>query len=173
VVILAKRPLVALEARWGLIPSWFEGVSPKDWKAATFNARIEDARAKPTFRQIWRHGRCLVPVDGFYEWSGAKGARQPHFFHSARNEPTLFLAGLASRWRDLLTCTIMTRAATGAMGGVHDRMPVILNVDEQEAWLGSSDEVAALGSEVMLTHHPVAPFGLLDDGPELIERMSG
>lgn len=173
VVILAKRPLVAMEARWSLIPSWFDGVRAKDWKAATFNARIEDARDKPTFRQVWRHGRCLVPVGGFYEWSGPKGARQPHFFRPAGNEANLYLAGLASRWCDLLTCTIMTRAATEAMGGLHDRMPIILNADEQEAWLGRSDEVAALGSEAMLAHHSIAPFGLHDDGPELIERVSG
>ena len=173
VVILAKTPLIAMEARWGLIPSWFEGASPKDWKATTFNARIEDARDKPTFRQVWRHGRCLVPVGGFYEWSGRKGARQPHFFHPAGNEANLYLAGLASRWRDLLTCTILTRAATGAMSVLHDRMPVILNADEREAWLGSSDDVAALGAGAVLAHQPVAPFGLQDDGPALIEALEG
>ena len=169
VVILAKRPLMAMEARWGLIPSWFDGSAPRDWKAATFNARIEDAREKPTFRQVWRHGRCLVPVGGFYEWSGPKGARRPHFFHPAGNEANLFLAGLASRWRDLLTCTIMTRAATDAMGGLHDRMPVALNVDERDAWLSGADDVADHGALVALDHRAVAPFGLNDDGPELIE----
>ena len=66
----------------------------------------------------------------------------------------------------------MTRAATEAMGGLHDRMPVILNSDEQEAWLGGSDEVASLGAGATLAHHSVAPFGLHDDGPELIERVS-
>jgi len=112
--ILAKSPLIAMEARWGLIPSWFGGDSPKAWKAATFNARIEDAREKPAFRQVWRHGRCLVPVGGFYEWSGPRGARQPHFFSPAGNEANLYLAGLASRWRDLLTCTVLTRKANGS-----------------------------------------------------------
>lgn len=171
VVILAKVPLVAMEARWGLIPSWFGGESPKDWKAASFNARIEDAREKRTFRQVWRHGRCLIPMAGFYEWSGPKGARQPHFFHPAGNEANLCVAGLASRWRDLLTCTIMTRAATEAMAGLHDRMPVILNFDEQEAWLEGADEVETLGTGARLAHHAVTPFGLRDDGPELVEPM--
>ncbi|WP_233093057.1 SOS response-associated peptidase family protein [Paracoccus sp. IB05] len=50
----------------------------------------------------------MIPVGGFYEWTGAKGRRQPHFIRSAGNEETLFLAGLASRWRNLLTCTIQT-----------------------------------------------------------------
>ncbi|MFC5737482.1 SOS response-associated peptidase [Sinirhodobacter huangdaonensis] len=170
VVILAKHPLTALTARWGLIPSWFAGNDPKDWKATTFNARIEDAEHKPTFRQVWRHGRCLVPVGGFYEWTGPKGHRQPHFFRSAGNEEDLFLAGLASRWHDLLTCTIMTRAATDAMAGLHDRMPVILNADEREAWLGNSDG-AGLGDGARLVHHPVRSFSMHDDGPELIEAI--
>lgn len=172
VVILAKEPLTALTARWGLIPSWFEGSEAKDWKAATFNARIEEAREKPTFRQVWRHGRCLIPVAAFYEWSGPKGARQPHVFLSAGNDENLYLAGLASRWRGLLTCTIMTRAATDAMAGLHDRMPVILNADERGEWLGGSDDLS-IGAGALLSHHRVAPFGLRDDGPELIEAIAG
>ena len=103
VLILAKDPLEAMFARWWLIPSWFDGDTPKDWKATTFNARIEEAKEKPTFRQVWRHGRCLIPVGGFYEWTGPKGHRQPHIFRSAGNEENLYLAGLASRWRDLST----------------------------------------------------------------------
>jgi len=170
VVILAKQPLTALTARWGLIPSWFDGNAPKDWRASTFNARIEDAQHKPTFRQVWRHGRCLIPVGGFYEWTGPKGQRQPYFFRAAGNEENLFLAGLASRWHSLLTCTILTRAATEAMAGLHDRMPVILNADERESWLGGSDG-AGLGGGAKLTHYPVRPFGTDDDGPELIEAM--
>lgn len=170
VVILAKHPLTAFTARWGLIPSWFSGDAPKDWKAATFNARIEDAPTKPTFRQVWRHGRCLIPVGGFYEWTGPKGRRQPHFFRSAGNEENLFLAGLASRWHDLLTCTIMTRAATDAMAGLHERMPVILNADEREAWLGGSNS-EGLGDDARLEHHSVRPFSMRDDGPELIEAI--
>lgn len=172
VIILAKQPLIALRARWGLIPSWFEGNTPQEWKAATFNARIENAQDKPTFRQIWRHGRCLIPVGGFYEWTGPRGNRQPHFFRAAGNEENLCLAGLASRWHSLLTCTIMTRAATEAMAGLHDRMPVILSTEEQRAWLGGSDD-ARLGTDARLAHYPVRPFATVDDGPELIEALEG
>lgn len=170
VTILAKKPLVALEARWGLIPSWFEGTEARDWRAATFNSRIEEAREKPTFRAVWRRGRCLIPVGGFYEWSGSKGARQPHFFYPAGNEANLYFAGLASRWRDTLTCTIMTRAATEAMVGLHDRMPVILNADERTAWLDGVDDLE-LGAEARLREHQIASFGLREDGPELIEAL--
>jgi len=151
---------------------FIESFNGRAWKATTFNARIEDAREKPAFRQVWRHGRCPVPVGGFYEWSGPRGARQPHFFSPAGNEANLYLAGLASRWRDLLTCTILTREATGAMAGLHHRMPVILNADERDAWLGGADDVAPLGTGVTLACHPVAAFGLQDDGPELIEPLN-
>lgn len=169
VLIFAKDPLEAMLARWGLIPSWHKG-ELRDWKATTFNARIEEAKDKPTFRQVWRHGRCLIPVGGFYEWTGQRGHRQPHFFSSAGNEENLFLAGLASRWQDLLTCTIMTREAYEDMRPIHDRMPVILNAAEREAWLGGSDDVT-LGADTRLHHHPVRPFGIQDDGPELIEEI--
>lgn len=170
VLILAKDPLEAMFARWWLIPSWFDGDAPKDWKATTFNARIEEAKEKPTFRQVWRHGRCLIPVGGFYEWTGPTGHRQPHVFRSAGNEENLYLAGLASRWRDLLTCTILTREANADMREIHDRMPVVLNAAEREAWLGGSDD-PDLGADARLDHHPVRPFGMRDDGPELIEEI--
>ena len=80
---------------------------------------------------------------------------------------------MAGRWRDNLTCTIQARAATGAMAGLHDRMPVILHADEQGAWLGGSDAAVSLAGGAKLTFHPVAPFGLQDNGPELIEATEG
>ncbi|MDQ2065575.1 SOS response-associated peptidase [Xinfangfangia sp. CPCC 101601] len=171
VVILGKTPPEPMLARWGLIPSWFKGDEAKEWKATTFNARFEEAKEKPTFRNVWKHGRCLIPAAGFYEWTGEKSKRQPNFIQSAGNEDVLFFAGLASRWRDLLTCTILTRAANDSMAGLHHRMPVILNAEERDVWLGGSEE-PDLGAEVKLRHHPVQPFGLLDDGPELIEPFA-
>ncbi|WP_022707852.1 SOS response-associated peptidase [Paracoccus zeaxanthinifaciens] len=169
VLVVAKTPLVGMFARWWLVPSWHRG-DLKDWKATTFNARIEDAKTKPTFRAVWRHGRCLIPGGGYYEWTGDKGAKQPHLIRSAGNEETLWFAGLASRWQDLLTCTVMTRAANDDVKAVHHRMPVMLNADEREAWLGGSDDVS-LGEGARLTHHPVARFGIEDDGPELLEPI--
>ncbi|APZ51208.1 SOS response-associated peptidase [Salipiger abyssi] len=167
VLLFAKRQREAHYARWWLVPSWHKG-ELKDWKATTFSARIEDAASKPTYRAVWRHGRCLIPAAGYYEWTGEKGAKQPHFIRSAGNEETLWFAGLASRWGELLTCTIMTRAANADVSDVHHRMPVILNSDERDAWLDGSDETD-LGAGAMLRHHPVARFGGKDDGPELIE----
>ncbi|QYK42823.1 MAG: SOS response-associated peptidase [Paracoccaceae bacterium] len=168
VLILARTPLTGMTARWWLVPSWFDGAAAKDWKATTFNARIEEAREKPTFRAVWRKGRCLIPAGGYYEWTGERGARQPHVILSAGNAQTLFFAGLASRWRDLLTCTILTRAANDSIAGLHHRMPVILDAEERDAWLGGTDDLD-IGAGARLRHHPVRPFGIADDGPDLIE----
>ena len=169
VLILAKSPLEAMYARWWLVPSWHKG-DLKDWKATTFNARIEDAAEKPTFRAVWKYGRCLIPAGGYYEWTGPKGKRRPNVILPAGNEETLWFACLASRWNDLLTCTILTRSATPEMSALHPRMPVILNEAEREAWL-AGDSGQALGAAVRLRHYLVAPFGIADDGPELIEPV--
>ena len=155
-------------ARWWFIPSWHVG-SVSDWKATTFNARIEDAADKPTFRPAWKNGRCLLPMRGYYEWSGEKGDRQPSFIQSAGNEELLFCAGLASRWNDLLTVTMMTRAANESVKGIHHRMPVILNTDERDIWLSGERAVSDLGQNVQLIHHRVNRILRDDDGPDLIE----
>ena len=170
VLILAKREQEPLTARWWLVPSWHRG-DLRDWKATTFNARIEEAKDKPAFRAVWRFGRCLIPAAGYYEWTGAKGAKQPHYIHPAGNDETLFFAGLASRWEGLLTCTILTRAANDATADLHHRMPVILDPEERDAWLGGSDDLT-LGVGARLRHHPVRPFGIEDDGPVLIDASS-
>lgn len=171
VLIVAKSPPEPMTARWGLVPSWHQGAL-KDWKATTFNARLEEARDKPTFRAVWRHGRCLIPAGGYYEWRSEGGRKQPHFFASAGNQETLWIAGLASRWQGLLTCTMMTRAANAWVEPIHDRMPVILNLEERAAWLAGTDD-PALGSGAQLRHHPVRPFAIADEGPELIEPIEG
>ncbi|MDQ2094601.1 SOS response-associated peptidase [Rhodalgimonas zhirmunskyi] len=170
-ILTMSAPGEGAYARWWLVPSWFKG-DLKDWKATTFNARIEDAATKPSFRGPWRHGRCLIPTGGFYEWTGEKGAKQPNYIRSAGNEEVLWFAGLLSPWHDILTCTIMTRAANADMATLHHRMPVILNAQEREAWLAGSDD-PDLGAGARLAHHPVARFGRDDDGAALIEPEQG
>jgi len=167
VYVLRGRELVL--ARWGLIPVWHKG-ELKDWKASTINARLEEAADKPSFRGPWRHGRCLIPAGGYYEWTGARTPKQPHFFAGAGNEETLWFAGLLSAWRGLLTCAIVTRAANDTVEPVHDRMPVILNSEERDAWLGGGGNTG-IGSGARLRHYPVRPFGIKDEGSDLIEPI--
>ena len=108
--------------------------------------------------------------NGNYEWRGEKGAKQPYYFQPAGNEAILWIAGLASRWQGLLTCTMMTRAANASVEPIHDRMPVILDTGEQSAWLAGSDDLE-IGAGARLRHHPVRPFGIADEGADLIEPV--
>lgn len=131
-------------ARWGLIPSWWNKDTLPN---LTFNARSEEAASKP----MWRHGikaaRCLMPVQGWYEWNenepvtNAKGRRshQPYYFHNP-DEPVLAIAGLWSIWlapdgADVLSCALLTREAEGSIATIHHRMPVVLTPDQYNAWL--------------------------------------
>lgn len=156
-------------ARWWLIPSWHKG-DLKEWKATTFNARIEDAASKPSFRGPWKYGRCLIPASGYYEWTGDKGKKQPHFIRSTDNVGLMWMAGLTSVWQDQLTCTIVTCAANDSVSAVHHRMPVIMSAQECRAWLDGTQDLS-LGDQAKLRHHAVAKFGLHDDGEALIEDI--
>lgn len=167
--------LEAGAARWWFVPHWHRG-EVKEWKATTFNARIESAHEKPVFRAAWTAGRCILPASGYYEWTGEKGRKQPWLITVEQNLPVFFFAGLkAARPDGSLTCAILTRAADPSIRHLHPRMPVFLSSEELLPWLDAAtpDEyvVATLGtgwSGRYLTRR-VRPFGIADDGPELIE----
>ena len=84
-----QRELVPM--RWGLIPGWWKKTARE--MPATFNARAESVADKPMFRDAFRNRRCIIPASGFYEWTGAKGAKQPHLFTAADGSPVLGFAG--------------------------------------------------------------------------------
>jgi putative SOS response-associated peptidase YedK len=128
--------------RWGLIPSW-----AKDAAIAhkLINARSETVSEKPSFRSAFKHRRCLIPTDGFYEWQHAedgKAKKQPYFF-SLKDRNLFALAGLWESWEspegDIIeTCTILTTEANDILRPIHDRMPVILNSEYWDMWLDPS-----------------------------------
>ncbi len=126
-----------LPARWGPINNW-----APDAKGAfkQINARAESAPSRPAFRDAFERRRCVVPADGFFEWTGSKEARQPIWFHPPDDELLLF-AGLYESWTDpanaqrLRTFTILTTSANDVVAPVHDRMPVILAQDRIDEWL--------------------------------------
>jgi putative SOS response-associated peptidase YedK len=127
-------------ARWGLIPYW-----AKDIKIgySTINARAETVASKPAFRNAFRHRRCLIPADGFYEWQTIPGSKvkQPWFIALRDREPMAF-AGLWERWRslegeELESCSIIVTDANEIMRPIHDRMPVILAPEDWSVWLES------------------------------------
>ncbi len=136
--------------QWGLVPVW-----AKEAKigAKMINARAETLAEKPAYKGVFKKHRCLIPMDGFYEWQAgteggpvtAKGkpAKQPMFIHRVDGEP-LAVAGLWSAWRDkaagdeapwLHTTTVVTTSANGTMRPIHDRMPVILPQSAWAEWL--------------------------------------
>lgn len=122
--------------RWGLIPAW-----AKDSSIATqtINARSETAATKPAFRDPLASRRCLVPADGFYEWSRSGKTKQAYCFEV--NDGELFaFAGLWDRWKDpsgqwIKSCSILTTAPNAVTSSVHDRMPVILDPSDYDIWL--------------------------------------
>lgn len=122
--------------RWGLIPSWVK--DPRTF-ATLINARADTAAEKPSFRGAMRHRRCLVPADGFYEWTGQRGAKRPHLAR-LRDHAVFAFAGLAEHWlgadgSELETMAILTTDANAEMAAIHDRMPVILGAADFDRWL--------------------------------------
>ena len=154
----AVRRLVPM--RWGLIPHW-----ARDAKIAyrTINARAETVADKPAFRSAFRHRRCLVPSDGYYEWQALTGRKQAWLIR-ARDERPFFMAGLWDRWRgedgSLDTYTIVTTPANALCAQIHHRMPVILDAPEHAAWLNpGADDAGALLA--LLSPCPVQRLELL------------
>ena len=119
VVRLVEGRRELIQMRWGLIPGWW-GKSAKE-VPSTFNARAEGIATKPMFRNAFRTRRCIIPISGFYKWTGEKGDRVPHLFTAADGSPVLGVAGLWDQWRDrttdeeVLSCTMVVCAASESM----------------------------------------------------------
>jgi putative SOS response-associated peptidase YedK len=151
--------------RWGLVPAW---AKDPGLGARMINARSETAADKPAFRDAFRSRRCVIPVDGFYEWQQRRAGKQPYFFHGRDGRP-LALAGLWESWpapdgKTLETCTIMTTAANDLMKPIHHRMPVILPAKDRDLWLALGpdrrEDLQALlrpCPDEILDLHPVTP----------------
>ena len=163
-------PIVRLEegarhfalVRWGLIPSWVK--DPNNF-ALLINARGESVTDKPAFRNAMKRRRCLVPVDGFYEWKPTGGRKQPYYIR-ARSGAPLALAGLWEVWtgpngEELETATIVTTRANRLLGAIHDRMPVIVPPEAFGLWLDCANVDAMTASALIAP----APEDLLETYP--------
>jgi putative SOS response-associated peptidase YedK len=139
------RPL-----RWGLIPFW-----AKDHKIGykMINARVETILEKPAFRNAVKSRRCLVPFDGFYEWKKESGGKTP--FYIRRKDQQLFsIAGLWEKWtdpssgEDVFSFTLITQKPNETMAAIHDRMPALLQPDQEASWIdmgvGQEEAVAMI-----------------------------
>jgi putative SOS response-associated peptidase YedK len=167
--------------RWGLLPSWATDPAISN---RLFNARSETVAEKPSFRSAFAQRPCLIPVDGFYEWDQRdRKLRQPHFFTRVDGGP-MILAGLYESWTNpetsdvVRTCTVLTTAPNANMDQIHDRMPVILEERECDAWLDITASPAVrlalldAAPEGTLTHYGVdkAVGNVRHEGPQLLAR---
>lgn len=170
-VVVETGGVRRLEAfHWGLIPFW-----AKDRKVGQrmINARADGLAEKGAYKQAFRKRRCIVPVDGFYEWRKTGGRKQPVYIARRDAEP-LALAGLWELWKPKATaedestwvrsCTIVTGEPNDLVAAIHDRMPVVLAPSTWSAWLDrDNDDLDALGQLLvpapsdLLVAHPVSP----------------
>lgn len=134
---------------WGLIPRWTKpGERPK---VTPINARAETVAEKPMFRSLFKQRRCIVPANGFYEWQctgqhtglGKSAGKQPYYIH-LKNDPMMYFAGLYDEatgqdGKPFESYTIITTTANETMAHLHDRMPVMLDLEDVEHWLSRSE----------------------------------
>lgn len=129
--------------RWGFVPHWYK--APNDGPLL-INARAETIAEKPAFRAAARERRCLIAMDGFYEWDRAGDQKLPWFIHR-RDRAPMVVAGIWQDWSrgdDALTaCAIVTTESEGQMAEIHNRIPVLLEPDDWGLWLGEDGKGAA------------------------------
>lgn len=183
--------------RWGLIPPWAktgEDGGPDTKKGPLLiNARSETLTTSPAFRGSAKTKRCLVPMDGWYEWKpnpaadGKKASKTPFYMFAGDGEP-LFMAGLWSTWRPkggdegaspLLSCTIITTDSAAQLADIHDRMPLTISAADWDRWL---DPDAPIDEGLLRGHGDLDRIeirqvsrlvnSVRNNGPELIEAVA-
>lgn len=160
-------------AQWGLVPLW---VKTQDVAAkvanSTLNARAETIFEKKSFTASAKHSRCIVPVNGFFEWQHSRGKKQPYYI-GLKEEDIFSLGGLYSEWTDSTTgvksqtFSIITVEANPLMSTIHNtkkRMPLILHKEDELAWITSSTNLSKIESlltpfpDAEMKAHPIQPF---------------
>lgn len=166
----------ARSMRWGLIPFW-----SNNKKMTLFNARFETAHIKPTFKITLRKQRCLLPVNGYYEWKTNGKYKQPYYFYP-KNKSLLFLAGLYDTSgnkhdQKIDTFTILTKSADRNISLIHDRMPVIIKHVYCSRWLEIDTKISELegliDKETKINCHEVSDLvnNVRNDSDQLIEKI--
>lgn len=176
-----ERRRVLDVVKWGLVPFWSKDPSGG---ARMLNARAESLSSKPAFRAAFSKRRCLVPADGWFEWTPREHAPgKQAFYMTPQDGSVLALAGLWEVWGEgedrLYTCTIVTTEALGQLTAVHDRMPLVLGRDRWAQWLGEDEvadtsELLAPPSERLIAGLDIRPVGgavgnVRNNGPQLLD----
>lgn len=174
-----KRQLDFL--KWGLIPSWAKDPSIG---SRMINARSETVHEKPAFRTALKHRRCIIPANGFYEWEAVEGKKKPLYVKLKDDKPMLF-AGIWDHWKpgegdEIESCSILTTHSNDLIAPLHDRMPVILDIDDIDFWLDprlvQPDPLQSLFRpypSVKMDMYPVSDIvnSPKNDNPACIERI--
>ena len=129
-----EREMVTL--RWGLIPFWSKETFTG---RQLINARSETVDKRLSFKEPFKHRRCLIPADGFYEWQSKPKRKQPYYISMFDDKPFTF-AGLWEHWEGsdgtvIESCTILTTQANNFVSTLHDRMSVIIDPANYDLWL--------------------------------------
>ena len=185
-LLCLRREQGALKAEaldWGFVPAW---AAPEVREEGHANARAEGIFDRPTFRDAARLRRCLVPIDGYFEWKTEGRQKIPYYFRAADGGP-LAVGGLWSlqvRPDGTMrrTLCLLTVAPNREAGEVHSRMPVLLTGPQQAAWLAERPfgpvDFAALAvtapDRALAVHRVSADVNRVAcDGPRLIEPVVG
>jgi putative SOS response-associated peptidase YedK len=177
-VIIEDGVKQLVSVRWGLVPSWASDLSVG---SRMINARAETILEKDSFKDAFKRRRCLVVADGFYEWRKTGKARQPIFIR-LRSDRAFGFAGLYENWlspegENIRTCTIITTEPNEIMKPIHDRMPVIVSMEDEDTWLDPAmdDSARLLGllkpypAEKMETYEVSAIVNsVANDSPECL-----
>jgi putative SOS response-associated peptidase YedK len=166
-------------ARWGLVPFWMKEMP----KAPHINARAETVKSKPMFREAFAKRRCLIPATGFFEWQKRPDGKQPYRITRKDLEPFAF-AGMWEFARiggeEIVSACIIVCDANDLVAPLHDRMPVILEPADYDAWLDPAtpvDKAKALlkpCSAEQLSAYPVSRIvgSPKNDVPECIKAIA-
>jgi putative SOS response-associated peptidase YedK len=190
-VVTSDSPGAFSFKTWGLVPSWAD-----DRSTSFINARAETVREKRSFAEPFATRRCLVPADGFYEWTGDGERKQPYRVAYEDDRP-FAMAGLWERWQPptrqtglgefaggdageaepVETFTVVTTEPNAVVASLHHRMAVVLDPEEESTWLhGSEEEAFELLDPAPADAWHAYPVSTkvnspANDGPELVEAV--
>lgn len=180
VAIHDDEPGTLTTDEWGFVPSWADDF---DAGPRPINARGETVDENELFRSAVENRRALVVADGYYEWQGERGGKQPYRVAKEVTSP-FAMAGIWSQWGDSnerrTTIAIITTEANEVVAPIHDRMPVILDEDGETTWLQSesNERAAELLEPYQGEDLEVAPISTVvndpaNDSPAIIDPIGG
>lgn len=145
VVLIRDGQRVISLFRWGLVPSWAKDIQSAA-RYSLINARGEEILEKRTYRKSFEQRRCIIPLSGFIEWHQEGGTgKRPYAIHLT-HQPIMSVAGVWEHWQSPVTSqkvdsfSILTQDANEFMQRIHDRMPVILNPEQEAEWLDPENQ---------------------------------